>query len=490
MPPANSADSEPATISFITALGDLDSPVNQEVLHLAATLGSIQPERGGEGEGEEERHTPFTDARLRRVMSRLSTNIRSRTTTAYGDRVPSANNLYDWSPANELDSDRNRIRSISGRLMSERSGSAGESQSQSHSHSQSQPQSLRSTAILQSVRRHPRFSARSREYLHLSESQARYMSESARQMALHRLSDPRTTLEPRPCPNPTATIISPRLEHTIQYLWRIRHATSIDDSLQYALNAGFLSKDYYSLQYSDFLISTASIPPPPQTSWLSPGAILSGCQHATTTTSPHHLDRWPVKVTIHLVDWTAMTLAATMQAYNVPSHPHTTTTSISPTTNARTSSITTYLEGEILDFTIHTFLTENFKSTTSNDAMYWRKLPPFKSLTDTELVKALTSKTYLKELSAQYVFMRWKERCFVAAATQSHNTEQQQQQQQQQYEDGSGSGSGLTISGFYYACLARADGGVMGLYFDPMSSPYQCLELESRVGGAVGAWGF
>jgi hypothetical protein len=52
------------------------------------------------------------------------------------------------------------------------------------------------------------------------------------------------------------------------------------------------------------------------------------------------------------------------------------------------------------------------------------------------------------------------------------------------------SGCGLTISGFYYVCLRRSDGRLEGLYYDPQSSPYQCLKLESKRGGAVGAWQF
>ena len=51
--------------------------------------------------------------------------------------------------------------------------------------------------------------------------------------------------------------------------------------------------------------------------------------------------------------------------------------------------ITTYLEGEILDFNTHTLLTESFKSSPSIDATYWRKLPPFQMLTDEEMIQKL-----------------------------------------------------------------------------------------------------
>jgi hypothetical protein len=559
--------------------------------------------------------------RLRRVMSRLS-RLDDTNAAAYGDRVPSSNNLYDWSPATEaddeeldhildelrrdqpnthpeilrvlgrsqLESERERVRSISTRLSSDRAGSG------------TGGESLRSTAILQSVRRHPRFSARTREYLSRyntdrdrdsssrpsqhSESQARFMSESARQMALQRLaasenraldrerrdmlsradSYRRNYLDHRISNSPPT--VSPLLEQTVKYLARIRHAETVDDSLNHALDAGFLSKDYFCMQYADFLTDTSAIPPPAETSWLAPGAVLSGCQHATsvaatvtatvpgTTSSqwrfydaasgaalsslppptrpwlansystprsrtphlspdpapaPTQQDRWPVKVTIHAVDWAKMALSATMEAYNVPSHPHPHQSLVSQQ-YTRTSSITTYLEGEILDFNQHTLLTESFKSTVGNDATYWRKLPPFSDLqTDEDVVKALTSRKWYNEvLNKEYVLMRWKERCFVkplnnsttnpipppTSTTHTHDSPYrlvrdpatnavQVEQNDNEHATFDDSGCGLTISGFYYVCLRRSDGELKGLYFDPQSSPYQCLELESRRGG----WG-
>ncbi|KAH3969163.1 hypothetical protein HBI42_149070 [Parastagonospora nodorum] len=651
--PDSSSDPEPFLSS---ALRQLESP-HSDILDLAATLGTHSDDGETAAEPdydylraeywrrerqvqdrldrsrehlrllERQRDDPDHGDRLRRVMSRLSRLEDSNAASQYGDRVPSANSLYDWSPAtdadddeldhildelrrdqpnthpdilrvlgrSQLESERERVRSISTRLSSERAGG----------------ESLRSTAILQSVRRHPRFSAR-REYLSRynadrdrdassrpsqsqhSESQARFMSESARQMALQRLaasenrsldrerrdmlsradSYRRSYLDHRTSNSPPAA--SPLLEQTVKYLSRIRHAETIDDSLNHALAAGFLSKDYFCMQYADFLTDTAAIPPPAETSWLAPGAVLSGCQHATSvaatvnatapgTTSdstqwrfydassgaalstlppptrpwlansystprsrtsqlspepvpapaPAQQDRWPVKVTIHAVDWAKMTLSATMEAYNVPSHPHPHQSLVSQQ-YTRTSSITTYLEGEILDFNQHTLLTESFKSNVANDAMYWRKLPPFCDMKEDDVVKALTSrKWYDSVLNKEYILMRWKERCFVkslntsapppSSTTHTHNAsdspyrlvrdpntnalnvEISTDTEHATFDD---SGCGLTISGFYYVCLRRSDGALQGLYFDPQSSPYQCLELESRRGGAVGAWEF
>jgi hypothetical protein len=135
-------------------------------------------------------------------------------------------------------------------------------------------------------------------------------------------------------------------------------------------------------------------------------------------------------------------------------------------------SITTYLEGEILDFQTHTLITENFASTPLNDATYWRKLEPFRDYTDDELLSRLLSRRFLQKLNEEYILMRWKERCFVSepsAEDQNASTTDNAQM---------GEGCGLTISGFYYICLRRSDGRIEGLYCDPNSSPYQHLVLE------------
>ena len=97
-----------------------------------------------------------------------------------------------------------------------------------------------------------------------------------------------------------------------------------------------------------------------------------------------------------------MTLAGTMEAFNVPDKS-------SPTNK---SSITTYLEGEIIDFNTFTLETKSFEASTHIDATYWRKLPPFKDLKNEDaVVKSLLSKEWLsKELMEKWVLMRWKGR--------------------------------------------------------------------------------
>ncbi|KAF2450012.1 hypothetical protein P171DRAFT_428119, partial [Karstenula rhodostoma CBS 690.94] len=564
------------------------------------------------------------------AQDRLASLHSEARTSAYGDRVPSRNSLYDWSPATEGDDDT-ELEGILAELRREQPNThpeilrlLGRSQLDSereHSRaavsrllnssqpSQSADSSLRSAALLQSVRRNPRFSARTRDLAqryadrdaanrspHPSDGRDRssLTSESTR-AAMDRLAQRRTSAEQardrdmlqrvdsyrrsylERASNPPSAV-SPMLEHTIKYLSQIRHASNVDDSLNYAIDAGFLGKDYFVRDHQDFVLDPCTIPPPAETSWLAPGAVLSGCQHATSVTStvtttgsgssatlyrfthtgnrlsdartmytsPRNRtslsppdvvtshspqqDRWPVKVTIHSVDYDRMALSATMEAYNVPSHPHSHQSILSSSDLApsftRTSSITTYLEGEILDFNTHTLLTESFKSTAGNDATYWRKLPIFQGMTDDDVVRCLTSRTWFDEvLSKEWILMRWKERCFVKSINRStanpiqppasttippeptrHYTSLSASSSDPSHIWGDSStfrsggdpdhtsfddsGCGLTISGFYYVCLRRSDGKLEGLYFDPQSSPYQCLKLESVKGGVFPAWGF
>ena len=579
--------------SLATLRGDTEDEIERAHLHyLRATQEHDQARLDRSRERlrllERQRDELEQRDRLRRVMSRLS----RLSDNNYGDRVPSQNSLYDWSPANNVAAPATTTTAES---------------------------SLRSTAILQSagVRRHPRFSARTREAA-TGEAPPRHVAHrSLREMlaarnSLHSESPERERDRDRDRDMSARPLLlqrlseaprSPILEQTVKYLSRIRHSSTIDESLEYARDAGLLTTDYFCMQHADFVADTFTIPPPTETSWLAPGAVLSGCQHATsiaasasaasrhpglpppirpwiwnpneasTTRSaqlpeppppPPQQDRWPVKVTIHDVDWDKMALSATMEAYNVPSHPHShsilSTNSTSPPVT-RTSSITTYLEGEILDFNNHTLLTESFRSNAANDATYWRKLPPFQKLTDDQLVRSLTSKKWLTDvLGQEWVLMRWKERCFVkslnhstadpvqpppsttvpsfpdgparnpwtssntnstyhpSTTTSTHasqlqpspyrivrnantgraeveitpqplfnNSSPTNDAEHATFDD---SGCGLTISGFYYVALDRRNGMLEGLYYDPQSSPYQCLRLESVRGGLRSAWGF
>lgn len=231
------------------------------------------------------------------------------------------------------------------------------------------------------------------------------------------------------------------LKDTINYLDRLRYSNSFEESISSAA-ASFMSLDNVSWKDSDFIFDTNSIAPPAACSWLRPGVIFSGCQRAAntgcsmfsqrapatssaptdpmivngsdntrisvhTTSGRRYLansrdENWPVKVTIHNINYEDMTLSGTMEAYNIPDK-------TSPTHDAH---IVTFLEGEIIDFNKHTLETKNFKADADIDSTYWRELQPFKDLTDAEIAKKLLSRKWVTEkLAKGWILMRWKGMC-------------------------------------------------------------------------------
>ena len=253
---------------------------------------------------------------------------------------------------------------------------------------------------------------------------------------------------PPQCPTPNTLSV----ENTVRYLESLRLCESDKEGLEAADDSGFDPVELYPHNSNDFLLDTRTIPLPPSSSWLTVGSVLSGTQHAmpavsnsagrlasetrsrvrhptfgissVRATSPVRSgnnipqvtlppnpnentqnreleeDRWPVKVTVHDVDYAGMTLSGTMEAFNVPDKS-------SPT---KTSSITTYLEGEIIDFNKFTLETKSFRADPRVDGTYWRKLPPFKDMKDEmTVIKRLLSKDWLeRELIPNWVLMRWK----------------------------------------------------------------------------------
>ncbi|KAJ9309955.1 hypothetical protein DTO217A2_593 [Paecilomyces variotii] len=343
-----------------------------------------------------------------------------------------------------------------------------------------QEQEERERASASSTSRAYRFipSTRNDSYRNLSHSDIRARINAHRQMYME---------------NPPSS----RLKETIKYLERVRFSNSYEESISSAAEGGFIQFDYFTCNEDDFILDTTSIAPPAQCSWLQPGAVFSGSQRAANSCgaqmlshrvpSPHQNDpvivngsdtnrisvytssgrrywannlysltnskdeHWPVKVTIHSIDYNTMTLSGTMEAYNIPDK-------TSPTQDAH---IVTFLEGEIIDFNKHTLETKSFKADAEIDSTYWRELQPFKNLTDDEMIRNLVSKKWLtEELAKGWILMRWKERCFVTPTD---------------------SRQGLTISGFYYISLRRDNGQIEGLYYDPGSSPYQQLSLKPEM---------
>ncbi|KAG8534104.1 uncharacterized protein KY384_000948 [Bacidia gigantensis] len=288
------------------------------------------------------------------------------------------------------------------------------------------------------------------------------------------------------------------IEGIVKYLETLRVCESNGEGWDAAIESGFNPEETHLHNSDDFLLDTTTIPSPPFSSWLQVGSVLSGKQFAHPLTRPpsngqgrwssqrsdvrhptlgtssartispvrssndeglvsHSLrtqrrevedDKWPVKVTIHSIDYEELTLSGTMEAFDVPDK-------ISP---SKCSSITTYLEGEIIDFNKNTLETKGFNADCRIDGIYWRKLPPFRDMKDDEVIKKFLSKTWMqRELMQKWILMRWKEKHFVTPSEAE---------------------SSLTISGFYYISMRRSDGRVEGLYYDPTSTPYQHLNLK------------
>ena len=393
---------------------------------------------------------------------------------------------------------------------------------------------------------------------------------------------PRISTPPVPTTT-TSTGNSEFLQNALRYLNQLRSCYTYEQALSAAIDHGLATKEFFADKHDDFVMDLAEIDPVHASSWLQPGTIFEGHQHATNgnagliatragaasrsveqinpnfrsqaasasgfdhppgstrwieqpvssfqslggipgaslpasanmlltaskTPDPAH-DHWPVRVIMHSIDVERMTLQGTMEAYDVPQHPHSlsiTNAVDRPKAGKKNAPITTYLEGHIIDLETHSFLTPNsdnepnqrphfteprnstpytslsdaiaFPSANAKtDASNWRKLPPFNEhSSDEETARVLLSKDRMSDVGKDYIFMRWKERCFVHGKSDTCSETERQGDQDR--------GHGLTISGFYYVSLRRSDGVVEGLYFDPTSTPYQCLRLKGRSSG----WG-
>ena len=338
--------------------------------------------------------------------------------------------------------------------------------------------SLRTTALLQSVRRHARFSTRSRNQLEsyiLERERTGQANEERERQSLtrqRRLATPPSSngqQEPGNDIDVNARMMAMQrarlniaienhpnmsrwLEEAIKYLERLRSCDTYSERISSAAEGGFLRGEYLTHNHDDFILDTTTISPPPESSWLKVGGVFSGSQHAagavlpsyqvtsrptrrtglapwtsdvsspslllggppnpnTAVTSYSSLigpsattdDNWPVKVTINSIDYSTMTLSGTMEAFNVPRK------SLPPQEN----SITTFLEGELIDFNRYTLETKSFTADASIDSTYWRKLEPFKELTDKEIVSNLVSIKWLREeLGKKWILMRWKGQFF------------------------------------------------------------------------------
>ncbi|BCR84094.1 GID4/VID24 family protein [Aspergillus chevalieri] len=289
---------------------------------------------------------------------------------------------------------------------------------------------------------------------------------------------------------------SPRLTETIKYLERLRDSSSLEESVTSAAGGGFTQ---WALDDDDFILDIGSIHPPPHCSWLRPGMVFSGSQKAAATgpgtllpqrisSPPQSSANDPIivngssensgRINVYTTSGRRY-LANTVYGLgnsrdeNWPvrvtihdiNHEDMTLSGTmeaynipDKTSPSQDAHIVTFLEGEIIDFNKHTLETKNFKADAEIDSTYWRELQPFKNLTDEEMTRNLVSRKWItEELSKGWILMRWKERCFITPTD---------------------SRQGLTIFGFYYISLCRETGHIEGLYYDPGSSPYQQLSLK------------
>lgn len=486
-----------------------------------------------EGSSIHRRYGPIdvTDA-----QERISTAPRASTFSAYHGWAPSADSgrsdPADWSglptmsrsSADFYNEQRRAIISASRHMNSSNrdSNTAASRGGANGPNSLASDTSLRTAALLQSVRRNPTSSARTRSIIH---NQLTERDRSGLENELRNQLDLRRRPPPAPragrqqreqSPSQMASSLHDlarrdwilnshqrqqqeedlrnrqvgsewHLEDAIKYLERLRFCDSYQESVSSAAAGGFVREEFFTTNHDDFILDTAMIDPPAESSWLRVGGVFSGSQHATNgstsflressvgrrnraaelpqlgqaqplPTSRHSFsyglsdpnlsairrfgrsmaplsayenaaadnasqqfrtlplnaaaersleqpsglvleDRWPVKVKVHNVDYKNMTLAGTMEAFNVPDKD----------SRTQVSSITTFLEGEIVDFNIHTLETKNYKTDEDTDSIYWRMLEPFKNLTDDEMVRGLVSRKWMREqLREKYILMRWK----------------------------------------------------------------------------------
>ena len=324
----------------------------------------------------------------------------------------------------------------------ERAGPARPNEISYSNLSQSQRRQLHEATVRQEIQQHRDLLAEHQQHRSYVEEQLRQQRQSLAQPSENRRR--RYWQTPSPCPPSERRPV----EEAIRYLERLRFCESDQEGLENSEEAGLDPKECCPKDPQDFLLNVRTVPSPPHSSWLRVGAVLSGTQHgasplslpsytplmppstyrararnpnfgshpprstspvrntsylATSTSEPSSTlaeERWDVKVTVDCIDYSTMTLSGTMEAFDVPDKN-------SPT---KVSSITTYLEGEIIDFNIFTLETKSFKADTRVDGMYWRKLPPFKDLNDDEtMAKNLLSQEWLrKELMEKWILMRWK----------------------------------------------------------------------------------
>ncbi|KAL4896657.1 vacuolar import and degradation protein-domain-containing protein [Aspergillus ambiguus] len=470
----------------------------------------------------------------------------------YESRVSNSRSLYGWAPASDDDDDpdndvayeplqdSNTISSWFGRF-SDRSGpprrpARHDPDSTTAPNHPTEPSihrprdrpelSLSSTeALLQSVRRQPRFSrTRTLHNYLLDRERSGQESEESRDRSAasrayrfipssrgepHRLlthNDLRARISAHRqlhMENPP----SPRLKETIKYLDRLRESNSLEESLTSAAAGGFVQLDFLPWDEEDFILETTSIAPPPVCSWLRPGMVFAGSQRAASSINSIFSQRLPTSP-----------LSNDPMIVNGSEPNNTTTSSSNSNSNSNRISVYTssgrrYLANNIYNLgagkdenwpvkvTIHDV---NEHDMTLSGTMEAYNIPDKTSPShDAHIITFLegeiidfnthTLETKNFKADAEIDSTYWRELQPFKNLSDEEMTRNLVSRKWITEELSRGwilmrwkercfitptdSRQGLTISGFYYISLHRESGHIEGLYYDPGSSPYQQLSL-------------
>lgn len=185
-------------------------------------------------------------------------------------------------------------------------------------------------------------------------------------------------------------------------------------------------------------------PPQPRrlrsVTFLTVGQLFSGTQTVNSNNTPSKgADEWRVNVVIQGLDLENGTICGSMEALDVPK-------AVSP--------VVTFWEGQIIDNRNHFFWTAQWDAGVHHDVDHWRKFTAFTPIHH-RVKRDRGDDIDLSQM--RYIFMRWKEIFFVSPDEECN----------------------LTIAGFYYVCMDRLTGAILGFYYDPNSQPYQRLQLNA-----------
>lgn len=173
-------------------------------------------------------------------------------------------------------------------------------------------------------------------------------------------------------------------------------------------------------------------------SFLRVGQTFSGSQTVNGQTIKDR-DEWRVNVAIQGLDLERGTVSGSMEALDVPK---------------ADSPVVTFWRGEIIDNRNYFFWTGRWDAKVKTDVEHWEKFIAFSPL---KMRVQRDRGDDINLADSRYIFMRWKEIFFVSP----------------------GEDCGLTIAGFYYVCMCRLTGAILGFYYDPHSQPFQRLQLNA-----------